>query len=325
MSIVSKTYSVITRAYYEDAYIPFFIEYYVKLGFSMIFIIKMDNKLFNVEEQYKKNVEIVYNGNNDEPDKVFDKYLHWIKSYEFDWTLNVDIDEFLCLKENSIDKFIQSITVPNNRPTCVQFRWGLIERVDNDYMSFEDTIKKYGVIKNCLVKSMGLTKFIQKIECHSMKMSNMVSYPHTTPTHANIDPAFDFLYTYDNFILHVHTRSINNLIIKSFVTNLSDKKSEIGKFINMLNTHNYAFDIDALKQNIGIKFQLPFLHLSGQKMEIAFNHGEKFNNDFCNKTMELDSIKQLCADRLINFDIYNAFLFLFIEKNRKEFTNYFKK
>jgi hypothetical protein len=74
----------------------------------------------------------------------------------------------------------------------------------------------------------------------------------------------DFSYK-DAILLHLHTRSINNLIIKSINTKLTNKhiknKEEFIKIINNVDNNKCPGDCFlAFKNNIGLKASLPFSH-----------------------------------------------------------------
>lgn len=260
----------------------------------------MDNICTIIDDKYKNNVEIVYNGNNDNPDGVFNKYIPYIKSQNIDWLLHVDMDELLCLKENSIHKFINSIC---NKSNIIQFRWTMIERFDNDNMSFNDTLKNYNHFSNIHIKTMGKMSNIQEIGCHHMKADNPVVFPNC----GNI-------YAYDNFILHIHTRSLNNAIMKSLITKFPDKKiKQIYNIDNCTNLNDFI-------KSIGLKLELPFMHAKNNIINVVHNHDIQYENDFCNKQIELQLFKKVCNDNNINYDK----LMEYLELLQKKYQDIFK-
>jgi len=147
---------VITRAFYEDAYLDFFIKYYVALGFDNIVILKADADKFpdykppNLDGLTTSNVvcaaridiiPVVNEGNN-----ILKTHYSYYADKEYNWILNVDADEFLVIDlakyPGGIKEYIYRLThrladerkVPS--ADCVQqikFRWMCINKLNNQW------------------------------------------------------------------------------------------------------------------------------------------------------------------------------------------------
>ena len=140
---------VVTRAFYDDAYLDFFLGYYLGLGFDNITILKADADLFNyifpdylTEEEIKKiTIVPVDNEGNDIVRTNFNHY----KDDSYNWVLNVDSDEFLVIDLNKYPNGIKDyITETLERvkeqhelqPTelqQIQFRWLCINKMNIDF------------------------------------------------------------------------------------------------------------------------------------------------------------------------------------------------
>ena len=283
---------VMTRSFYEDQYIDFFVEYYIKLGFDHIFIIKTDNIPINASK-YGDRVTIMIDSGIEHPNSILTKYMNTIKNKNvYDWMLHVDVDEFLMLKNNNIKIFINGL---NEEIINVRFNWGLVEKLDNSDLSLNEIVSDYPIIKDRFVKSMAKLKYVKDIPCpHSFRfITNVVnSYPQCH--HGSIIPYDQLgLYDNDNFILHVHTRSLNNMLLKSFVTNFVRKEivhgEKMNEFINKYADVEINNDIYIELSNIiGVKMQLPHNHYYKNSENITNSQIvlKKFNTRFCDHEKE---------------------------------------
>jgi hypothetical protein len=140
---------VLARSFYEDAYLVFFIKYYLDLGFDRIVIFKADKEElgplsldFLKTDNEKSRVIIKYvvnEGNNIYKNK--DNFIYY-KDTEYDWSLHVDIDEFLVInreKYNSIHDYIVDIhkimNVSLNDIYNIKFRWLCINKLNDNWDS----------------------------------------------------------------------------------------------------------------------------------------------------------------------------------------------
>lgn len=151
---------VVARSFYEDAYLGFFIRYYLDLGFDEILILKADTNINapGIPEYALKSglitqdeldsgriiIKSVKNTGND----IIKTYYNNIVKKTVDWVLHVDLDEFLVidleLYPGGINDFIESSKkrlyeagkVPD--PELVQqikFRWLCINKMDCKFTS----------------------------------------------------------------------------------------------------------------------------------------------------------------------------------------------
>ena len=146
---------VITRAFYEDAYLDFFIKYYTAIGFDNIVILKADADRFPdykpptadeliaaVGSTSRIDIILVVNeGNN-----ILKTHYSYYADKEFDWILNVDADEFLVIDlekyPGGIKEYIYKIThrladartIPS-ADACqqIKFRWMCINKLNNQW------------------------------------------------------------------------------------------------------------------------------------------------------------------------------------------------
>jgi hypothetical protein len=140
---------VLARSFYEDAYLPFFIQYYLDLGFDRIVIFKADKDelgplsldfLKSNEERQRVVIKYVVNeGNN-----IYTNPNNFIyyKDTNYDWSLHVDIDEFLVInreKYKRIHDYIidlhKIMDVPLNEIYNIKFRWLCINKLNDNWYS----------------------------------------------------------------------------------------------------------------------------------------------------------------------------------------------
>lgn len=136
---------VITRAFYEDVYLDFFIKYYLSLGFNRIVILKADREElgeyelseFTEEQREKILIKYVINeGNGIYKNKGnIPLYL----DNDFDWSLHIDVDEFLVydtVKYKHIHDFINSMCDLtynnfNKELDSIRLRWLCINKLND--------------------------------------------------------------------------------------------------------------------------------------------------------------------------------------------------
>ena len=140
---------VVSRAFFDDAYLDFFLGYYLGLGFDNITILKADANLFNYklpdylkgEEKGKITIVPVKNEGNTIVRTNFNHY----KDDAYDWVLNIDSDEFLVIDLNKYPNGIKDyITETLERVKThhelqpedlqqIQFRWLCINKMNIDF------------------------------------------------------------------------------------------------------------------------------------------------------------------------------------------------
>lgn len=144
---------VITRAFYEDAYLDFFIKYYVALGFDNIVILKADTDKFpdykppNLDDLLVATgstarieiVPVINEGNN-----ILKTHYSYYSDKSYDWILNIDADEFLVIDlakyPGGIKEYIYRISArlvaEHKIPSAdaiqqIKFRWMCINKLNN--------------------------------------------------------------------------------------------------------------------------------------------------------------------------------------------------
>ena len=140
---------VVSRAFFDDAYLDFFLGYYLGLGFDNITILKADTDLFDYklpdylkgEEKGKITIVPVKNEGNAIVRTNFNHY----KDNAYDWVLNIDSDEFLVIDLNKYPNGIKDyITETLERVKThhelqpedlqqIQFRWLCINKMNIDF------------------------------------------------------------------------------------------------------------------------------------------------------------------------------------------------
>ncbi len=260
---------VYTRSFLESPYLDFFIEHYIKLGFDNIIILKSSDEDYECPSLYSSQVSIIKTPNmgND----LYRIHQDYVKKSDYDWILIVDVDEILLLnsKYQNIKQFIDEKVENDSNINVFFFRWGMIEMVDSEQVkTISEIIDKYNVFENTHIKSMIKKNNLRQMgNPHVPYMISPSVYFENNVTDKMIPVGHkinDFSYK-DAILLHLHTRSINNLIIKSMNTKLRNKpiknKEEFIKIINNVDNNKCPEDCFlAFKNNIGLKALLPFGH-----------------------------------------------------------------
>jgi len=175
---------VVVRAFYEDAYLDFFINYYIKIGFDEIVILKADTDIkynldnydlpINLTENEKCKVKVIHvknTGNN-----IIQEYYNEFKTKNVDWVLNIDCDEFLILdwgKYKGINDYLKKYCnelVTNKLVDNIKdiqqlkYRWFCINKLNNDWSDDKNNIlgylQNYPLEVYKYIKSFGSTKHL---------------------------------------------------------------------------------------------------------------------------------------------------------------------
>lgn len=185
---------VVARAFYEDAYLDFFITYYLAIGFDEIYILKADtDPQYNLPdytlpsylpEEWKQRVTIfnVENTGNHIIQQQYDKF----KDNKVDWVLNIDCDEFLILDwckypggineylEKYLDEVVSLGLVDNkNQVQQIKYRWMCITKMNNNWSEHSNTVlgylEKYPMEVYRYIKSFGATQHMVSKEGRNEK------------------------------------------------------------------------------------------------------------------------------------------------------------
>jgi len=310
---------VYTRAFLETPYLDFFIEHYVKLGFDKIIILKADDIPYECPQQYQSNVDIhtVQNLGNE----LLPKYDYLVKQSGCDWCLCVDVDEILLLHKQygCIQDFICTKTQENAQINIFYFRWAIIEKFDIQYPeSLSSILDTYQLFSNQHIKT--LVKISELSSIH---------HPHMCTTHSKTCIYFEDQILTSNspkqeitsqiykesVLIHLHTRSIHNLIIKSFHTLFFAKQiKEKQLFIDFVNNidissrDNIGF-LENFKSFMGVKAKLPFSHASypicNIKM-IDFDIKSNYSFDVIDVSKEYEYISKILLKNGIEKEQYDS-------------------
>jgi hypothetical protein len=198
---VIRKFRVITRAFYEDAYLAFFIKWYLDLGFQEILILKTDGR--ELPECVRAEIEpfidsgqviirMVANSGN----STLNEHYAEFRDLAWDWVLNVDCDEFLVIDRvkypggvndlvTGIDGWISENKLLSSPDLLQQigFRWLCINKLDDRPWDGSLT----GLLRNGADyplhmykyhKCMGKPKYMlvagDKINCHFYYMNPLV-------------------------------------------------------------------------------------------------------------------------------------------------------
>ena len=307
---------VYTKCFKEDPYFDFFIEHYLKLGFDKIIILKNDNIKYRCLEQYNNSV-IIHNVDPMPTDLLANTHKNLVINSNYDWILHVDMDEILLLHKN-IKEYIKEKLIINNNINQFYFRWAMIEKLDiKTNISFKDILNNYKIFNNTHIKSLskrinirGFTSHCTspKAECCIYFEGNILN-KNKDVYHKIIDNTYK-----DSILIHLHTRSIHNIIMK-IDNNMypTTKKIDITVLSNLINNFsNNNNDIVAMfRKCIGYKANLPYSHKKeGEISTIKFNKFIIYNYKYnvINEKIEKEYILNLLKHRNINIEKYNQFV-----------------
>ena len=315
---------IYTRDFLESPYLNFFIEHYIKLGFDKIFILKTDD--YNYDLKYKSQVEIhkVENLGN----IILQKYDYLIKNSGFDWVLSVDIDEILVLHKkynNNIKSYIFEKINENNTINSFYFRWGMIEKYDNNTIKAVNILNVYNVFQNTHIKSMVKISLIKNIDHNphiiilneklNIYFENNILNKNKSHAHPITDDSYQ-----ESILIHLHTRSVNNIIIKSLNTKLGKKNinssGNFKNFIELIDNYksckNKSSILQEFKTSIGLKARLPFHHTKKCPIiqdSILNNYTiDKYDNPIIDIDTENNILKKILIMNNIDYNKYIEFI-----------------
>lgn len=298
---------VYVRSYYDSPYLNFFLEHYIKLGFDKIFILKADDLSYDIDPKFKSKITIL-----DVPNLgngLLPKYDYLVKKSNYDWALCIDTDEFLLLNEkySNIQEFLTDKLSQNNDINVIYFRWGIIEKFDNLDLSFSKIFNEYNIFSNHHIKSMIKIKNLKCIfHPHLCQMDKPIIYFENnilTNQKPNNHSITENSYQ-DSVLIHLHTRSIKNLTIKSLKTKLNKKHiNDLDNFNNLIeNYHNFNNKelFSKFKSFIGLKAQLPFAHIT-KPINLNNYQISTYNNKIIDNIQENEILKNLLNENYNNF------------------------
>lgn len=319
---MNETY-VITRSFMENCYLDCFIKHYISLNFTKIIILKSDSRPYIIKPEYR-NYVIIHNVKN-EGNVIYNNNRHLYNNLK-GWFLFVDIDEFLIIKKqykSNINLLIDEIYNKNNSVNILFFRWLMIDKYNNNTngINIQNIVKNYYKYSNDHVKCMVNSKNFTSITCpHYPEIDTKpVIYFENNFIIDNVakHSLQNNSYINDNYIIHIHSRSITNIITKSLNSYNNMCKGKIinhkNEFIDYINNEKYNSSRKLLhdfKYLIGSKATLPFNNYNSKKIDIEF---PQFNYDM--NLIDLDSenkmLKEYCEINDINLNNILEFIKLF--------------
>lgn len=308
---------VITRAYMENPYIECFIEHYISLNFKKIILLKSDNHNYIINEKYKNNV-IIHNVQNT-GNCIYTKNKSLFNKLN-GWYLFVDLDEFLILhnKWNSnIVTFLEYVQKKNKNVNTIMFRWAMIEKYNNNTsdLSIKNVIHDYNKYHNKHIKSMVKSScFINMTHPHYPDINTTPCVYIDDKIINNLNPRQDILNKsyHNSYLIHIHTRSIKNIICKSLNNyhNMCSKSIACKNiFINYINNKLYLKSnnlLDDFTKYIGVKAKLPFGHANNKTINTLPDL--KYDCNILNTEIENDLLRFYCNKFSINYDNINEFM-----------------
>jgi hypothetical protein len=322
-------FCVYTRAFHENPFLDFFIEHYIKLGFDKIIILKSDNIPYECPNEYIDyiDIHIVKNLGN----KLITKYDYLIKNSIYDWILCIDIDEILLLNEKykNIHEFVEEKLLLNKDINIFFFRWAMIEKYNtSDDNSLTDILVNYKIFTNKFIKHMvKRTELLNFRDPHfsNMKKQVCIYFENNIINQNNTIHNFSIHMYKESVLLHIHTRSIHNSILKSFITVLHQKKiKNKNNFINYINNFDNTKDDDKLfkkfNEYIGKKCSLVFAHSKNKYITLENFRIPEYKNKLFERTKDEASIINCLNQNNVNITKY----FQFIEKINTHINENFK-
>lgn len=267
---------IYTRIHNEVPYLDFFIEHYIRLGFSKIIILKCDKHKYDISNSFKKFIE-VYNVENLPKEEELPQNSYLIKNTNYDWVLQVDSDEILLLNKQfkSIQDYIAFQLNKNNNINCFYFRWACIEKVDNsNCVSFSDIISNYNIYSHTLIKSMvkiSNLDFAMNAHIFKLNIPLCVYFENNITNRYQAHHEINKNQYTDSILIHIFSRSLNNIILKdigsykNYPWNL--KQSNIIDLINIINLpiNNNTF---INFKNINKRLKISYNHAQANKIDI---------------------------------------------------------
>jgi hypothetical protein len=303
---------VYTRSFNEDPYLYFFIEHYISLGFDKIIILKADNNKINLGNYYNY-VEIYYVENLE--NRLLP--IHTNKVVKYDWVLSIDIDEILLINNNNIKEYINERLEIDKNINIFYFRWGILEKYDNSNINnLINLTKQYNIYENDHIKTMAKGNLIKSIWHPHLMELNVKPYiffeNKILETNKPNNHPISIVSYKKSILIHLHTRSLNNLVIKAFTTRLGfhgrntiqKKIKNIHNFIKLINEPSNYELLQNFRKVIGFKADKPFVHSKANKIkyfDFKINH---YENDLIENQKEEELIEKIFIENNINIKEY---------------------
>ena len=307
---------VYVRCVNESEFLNCFISHYINLGFDMIYVLYYDTKDdYVLPDEYRKYVSIKKVRN--EGNFLLDNCKIIIDKDKYEWTLVVDLDEFLILNKpflyiNDIIRFYKKIE-PN--VNIIQFGWLWAHKFDIKPESLKNILSKrklfigkLGNSEKIWSKSMIKNKYLNIIGNHVSKLKGTDNYliGYNQDVHCvncNLQPsnkiywlmwadtnnmrnhAFDKNIYQDGFLLHISTRNICDMFLKA---SLGEGRPE-KKILDNSAVNKILGDIDKDIKNISDENIVSLIKNTGYRMTFPLKtlHYPEVKNYMVMKRIEL--------------------------------------
>ena len=339
---MAKRFKVVTRIFYETAYLSFFIKHYYHIGFDQIVLLKADTIPLNLPAEFDADVisgKLAIVPVENTGNEILREHYNIYRDIEFDWVLNVDLDELLVFDFDKYENIgalitaIESSISPTKPVMQIAFRWACINRLDinPEIITIKDYTDNYPIEIYRYHKSIGQpVYFVQdpKINCHyytcnpesGIELRDSIICHITKHDIKKPGPsAFDW-----GCILHLNTRSVANCLTKALTTQLRDNKKikDLAKFRHIINgidelkapeyQGHVREDIlknikDLLNNKVDFIYKINTWHsVYNINIDLVTNYVNKLiklhpDTPVCDKTAEFDILKNLCIEKNINY------------------------
>ena len=245
---------LVVRFFFEHPYADHFIEHYLKLGFDHIYVLFQKNQPRMMIRNPK--VSIIYH--RYEGNEVY-THLTTLVHLKSEWVLFCDADEYLYLtKYASIQHFLKQVPPNVNQ---LLFHWAMVENFAylKESQDLFDCLATHTLYSNPHVKSMVRSRTVGRDLTPHFSPTVEPCYlwnKHVKPSPTTGDYGIDnYVSMAYPFLLHFHTRSLQDCLIKSMVTSFAPKRANLNDLKKIISDKN----VNGLK-NVVFKIDLPFVH-----------------------------------------------------------------
>ncbi len=314
------SYAVLTCALHEHAYINAFISHYKNLGFNSIYIVcdKFQPKYesYIIPHQDLK-IHFIHMNYTLQQINSFDTlqleyYRKIIPSINSDWIFLCDIDEFLYLPCNHIQNFMNPLLSQYNDLAQVSFPWMMVDSLKDDYIHMFDQLQNHKWFTNHHVKSLFQKKSLVYKNNKLSLSTHATTVNGRTYLQNGFVPPFQLNSMYQNrfsvdfykkhaFIIHFHTRSFKNNMIKILTNKYSGKSDQNQKRKLLALIKNNSYDYKNLTKFALISShqtkEIPHFDLVGLNHNILPNNIQ-YNHDLFNQLIEYYNLSEKYFEKI---------------------------
>lgn len=293
---------IIVRFFNEHIYAEHFINYYLGLGFDHIHILFQKGQApLSIRSNKVSIINHEYVGND-----VL-QYIPSLVTTTADWILLCDTDEYLYIKQYAtIKDFLKTI------PATVEqlfFQWAMIENYADMTGQHDlfDTLTTHNMYINPHIKCMVRCSLLKKggITPHICEkgVSNYLwnKFVECSPIHKVTVESYTINYP---FLIHFHTRSIQNALLKGISTKFNNNKKINIQLFNTIIAGNNINDATSSFAKLSIPFhhaKYPVLPIhapiSLKGCLINYDNEEQELNELCSHNgIKYSSVKSLIKE-----------------------------